>query len=1155
MKKNQVKLKADAYTFSFFIKLFRIMRISVLLFFLSFISVFASESYSQTTKLTLTMNNATVEQVLNKIEGQSEFYFLYNHQLVDVNRKVDIDISNKRIKDILNFLFAGTDVRYVVLGRQIILTPEKVLKEDIAKGLKSQQQGITITGTVTDENGKPLPGVNIFEKGTTRGTITDVNGKYKINVSNANAVLVFSFVGFNKKEIAVAGKETINVQLLPGISDLDEVIVTGYGTQKKKLNTGANLNVKGDVITKLSPNNSMEALQGISPGVSITRTNGQPGSPTKVYIRGMGTIGHASPLYIVDGVTVSNIDYLSPSDIASIDVLKDAASAAIYGARAANGVILVTTKKGKKGRIQVNFDSYVGWQNVYKDPGLLNAQQYAMIQSEGRINDGLPDWDYPSLVPDWDKIQSGEWNGTNWFDEIKNKNSLLQNYSLGFSGGSDQSVYSFGASYLNDEGILGKQSNSRYQRFNVLFNSEHKIWTKNNLDILKVGEHLTYTHRINPGIRTGNIYWSDIRRMLGTTPFLPVYDDNGDYHYAIPWNPGTANPIALMEYTTKYNFSKGNSLIGNAYFELQPVKNLVIRSSYGFNSWFDSGRHWIPSYDLSSNTFNQRDDVDQSMNQGFNYTFTNTVNYNFSVNNMHNFTFLAGTEMNKTTMSLSVSGHNEDGLFQDAEHAYLNNYPVLDPSYTRVNGAEWGGDAILSYFGRFSYNYNEKYLITFVLRADGSSNFTEGHRWGTFPSVAAGWVITKESFMQDLGWLNFMKLRASWGQNGNKDIGAFQYASTISYHNGYYNFGADKTIMYLGAYPARVPNPDVTWETSQQTDIGLDAYLLNSRLQFTFDWYKKDTKDWLVNPPVLATTGTASAYINGGSITNKGVELYLGWKDNVGASFKYGISATMAYNQNEVTEIANDEKIIHGPANVLTHGMSEIYRAQVGYPIGYFWGFKADGIIQNQEEADEYNGRITSDPRPDPVVPGDVRFVDQNGDNIIDDKDKIMLGSPQPKYNFGLQVNLEYKGIYLNLTGVGQAGMQIAKSYRFWNSNWDNYTTEVLKRWHGEGTSNTYPRVTAGANQNMLQMSDLFIENGNYFRISNLTIGYNLKKSDFWPLAETRLYFSAKNLVTFTKYSGMDPEVGFAPNPWASGIDIGLYPLARTFLIGLSVKF
>ena len=1129
-------------------KIEKVMRITLILTLVFSFQLMASNTNAQKEKISLNLKQATIEKVFDEIEKQTDYVFLFSKEMIDLNKITGISVQNKNIMEVLDILFSNSNINYRIIDNKIILTTNQ------APVSRQQNKSLTIKGKVVDETGEPIPGVNVYIKGTNEGTITNIDGIYEITVNDENAVLVYSFIGYKNQEINIVGRKEINITMLPEVSGLEEVIVTGYGTQKKKLTTGANLNIKGDVITKLTPSNSIEALQGISPGVSITRSNGQPGSPSKVYIRGIGTIGNASPLYIVDGVTVGNIDYLSPADIESIDVLKDAASAAIYGARAANGVILVTTKKGKKGNLKVSFDGYMGWQNIYKLPDLLNAQEYAEIQNEGRINEGLLPYDYASLVPDWDKIESGQWQGTNWFKEIMNENALIQNYSINMNGGSDRSVYSFGAAYLDDQGVLGKQAKSRYKRLNLRLNSEHIVWQKNDLKIIKFGENLTYTNTDKPGIRTGNLYWSDVRNMLTASPFLPVYNDEGDYHYAIDWNPREGNPIALMEYLGKDVWHNNNSIVGNAYLELQPVKDLVVRSSFGFNTWFGSYRHWTPQYDLSANTQNPRDKVDQSMSQGFNYTFTNTVSYNKRLNDTHNFTVLVGTEMYKVTQSLSVSGHNEDGIFQDAEHAYLSNYPIVDPAFTSVKGADWYGSSILSYFGRFSYNYKEKYMLTAVLRADGSSNFAEGNRWGTFPSVSAGWVITNESFMEGNEWLNFLKLRGSWGQNGNQAIGAFQYSSSITYNNASYFYGPDKTIEYLGGYPARVPNPDVTWETSEQTDIGLDAHFMNSKLQLTFDWYKKDTRDWLVNPPTLATNGTASTDINGGRVTNKGVELSLGWRD-MSSTFKYGVTVTMAYNHNEVTEIANDEKIIHGQANVLTHGISEIYRAEVGFPIAYFWGFKTDGIIQNQEEADEYNSRITSDPRATTPSPGDFRYVDQNGDGIIDDQDKIMLGDPNPNYNFGLQLFAEYKGFYLNMTGTGQAGMQVAKSYRSWNTQYGNYTTDVFQRWHGEGTSNTYPKVSSSANNNMLQMSDFFVEDADFFRISNITIGYNLDRFKFWPLAETKFYVTAKNLYTFTGYSGMDPEVGYGPDNWSSGIDLGLYPLSRSILIGLSVKF
>jgi len=1010
--------------------------------------------------------------------------------------------------------------------------------------------GQNITGTVSDQTG-PLPGVNIILKGTSTGTVTDFDGHFEI-AADSTTTLVFTFIGYKTKEIKVGNQTTINVTLEEDLHNLDEVVVVGYGTEKKKLNTGSNINVKGEELQKLSPSNPIEALQGVSPGVSITHSNGQPGAASKVYIRGVGTIGNASPLYIVDGVTVGNIDYLSPGDIASIDVLKDAASAAIYGARAANGVILVTTKKGKEGHMAVSFDSYAGWQNVYKLPGTLNAQEYAEMQNEGRLNDGLTPYDYSSLVPDWDKIANGSWNGTDWFNEIMNENALLQNHALNINGGSKKSVYSFGASFLDNQGVLGKQANSRYKRLTLRLNSEHVVWNHNDRDIIKFGENLTFTNSEKPGIRTGSLYWSDIRNTLTASPFLPVYDDKGEYHYAIPWAPREANPIALMEYLGKDNWQNNNRIVGNVYVEIQPIKNLTIRSSYGFNTWFGNSRQWIPAYDLSSTQSAPHDKVTQNISQGYNYTFTNTATYNYLLNDKHKFTILVGTEMYKVAQALNVGGSNQEGTFNDPDHAYLDNYPIIDPSLTKLNGADNFGNAILSYFSRLSYNYDETYMLTAVLRADGSSNFAAGKRWGTFPSISAGWVVSNESFMQNVSWMNFLKLRGSWGQNGNQAIGAFQYSSTMTNDHSSYFFGAGKTLV-LGSYPARMPNPDVTWETSEQTDIGFDAQFMKSKLALTFDWYKKDTKDWLVNPPALATNGTASTDINGGSITNTGVELSLSWRNKEGV-FKYSITGSVAYNHNEVTEIANDEKVIHGQTNVLTHGISEIYRAEVGYPIAYFWGFETNGIAQTQTEADTYNNSYT-DPRSNQIRPGDFMFKDQNGDGIIDDEDKVMLGDPNPDFNFGLQFFGEYKGIYMNLTCTGQAGMQVAKSYRSWNYSTGNYTSDVFDRWHGQGTSNTYPRLSSTANENMMQMSDFYIQDADFLRISALTIGYNLQNLKFWPLAETKLYITGKNLYTFTKYSGMDPEVGYGPDNWSSGIDLGLYPLSRTVLIGLSIKF
>lgn len=1021
-------------------------------------------------------------------------------------------------------------------------------------------QGRMVSGTVTDASNEPLPGVNVLIKGTTVGTITDINGKYSIGVSKTNDILVFSFIGYNEHSVVVDNNAVIDVILKEDILQLNEVVAIGYGVQKKKLSTGATLNVKGEDIQKLNTTRPIDALQGLSPGVSIQQSNGLPGSEARVYIRGIGTIGHAKPLYVIDGVSADNIDHIAPSEIESIDILKDAASAAIYGSRAANGVILVTTKRGSKNqKPMISYDFYNGWQSVYKDPGLLNAQQYRDIVVEANENSGGKPLDFVKTVPNWDKIESGEWKGTNWFDEMLTDNAQVQNHSLSIIGGSERSTYSMGFGYHDEVSILGPQGNNKYKRLSARLNSEHIVIQSDGRSILKVGENLSYTNTKNPTFRTGNIYWNDLHNALVANPFLPMYaEDETDkaypYHYAIAWNSADVNPIALLEYNGKYNTNSNNSILGNVYAELEPIKNLKLRSSYGITAGFGSSRQFTPPYELATRTVVAQDQVTQRMYQNFTWTWTNTASYSKSIGS-HNLTAVVGNEMMRNSVNLQLSGKNEKSLFGDFEHAYLYNVTAIDPTYTTLSGRDDYGESLMSYFGRLSYDINETYLFTAVLRADGSSNFDEGHRWGTFPSLSAGWVVSNESFMQNVPFINFLKVRASWGENGNKNIDKFQYLSSLSYDVAAYYFGPDKTIQSNGAYPARLPNPNVSWETSEQISAGFDLHIVDSRLQLVFDWYQKNTRDWLVLAPALATNGTAAPYINGGEVRNQGVELALNWNDKIG-DFRYGVNATVSNNKNEVVEIKNDEKIIHGPANVLSQGTGEMFRAQVGYPIGYFWGYETDGVMQNEAEVAAYvtpeNELYFKD-----QVPGDLRFVDQNKDGKINDDDKVMIGDPNPDFIFGLQFTADYKGFSFLINANGKAGHQIAKSYRsFADSPRQNYTKDVYNRWHGEGTSDRYPRLTFKTHRNMTNISDIYIEDADFLRIGNITLGYDFKQLlKRLPIEQLRLYVTARNILTLTNYSGMDPEVGYGPTPWASGIDLGLFPSSKTYMIGVNVKF
>jgi len=1050
-------------------------------------------------------------------------------------------------------------------------------------------QDVTISGKVIDDKRMPLPGAIIVLKGTTSTAATDFDGKFQIKAPK-DGTLTISFIGYKTVQEEINGRNEIQVELHPSQQDLTEVIVVGYGTQKKGLITGASSNFKGKELSALNTGTAMEALQGIAPGVSITKNNGAPGAGTRVIIRGLGTIGNSNPLYIVDGIAVGSIDYLNPSDIESIDILKDAASAAIYGSRAANGVVLVTTVKGRKGKpAKISYDSYFGIQNIYKNLDPLNSQEYMYIMDEGRVNDGLAPNNWDAMVHDnnwletnypgagkqlgddiWTQLQAG-WKGTNWINEMSKKNAPIVSHSLNISGGSEDVIYSMGVSYFDQDGIIGGNiTDAGFKRLTTRFNTQMVLKKNEQHSIITVGENFTYTNTENRSVATGNIYYNDLHNAIVQNPLQPAYwqtsiDRNiSEFGYTPTLdglNAGQTNPLAVMFYRNNYNYGKGNSITGNAFVEIEPILNLKFKSVYGIDSWFGHSRSMNPTYHLGLFYNDTVDGASQSEYFGANTTWTNTLSYDAKFGN-HKTTAVVGTELIRNQINNNVSGSRNNLLFPgDPKYAYLNNtQSPASINEINTNGADWaaGGGAIQSFFARAQYDYKEKYLLSATMRADGSSNFAPDNRWGYFPSVSAGWVITKEDFISNSsGILNFAKLRGSWGQNGNQSIDPFQYSAQIAYVSPGYFFGDTKPVSGTTAYPAKVTNPDIKWETSEQLDFGIDAKMFDSRLGITFDWYKKTTKDWLVVAPILGTFGAGAPYINGGDIENSGIELSVNWNDKAG-DFKYGITVSGAHNKNRVTKIANADGIIHGPSNVLSQGTSEISRVQVGQPIGFFYGFQTNGILQNQQEADAYvtpgGTPYFSDQRP-----GDVRFVDQNKDGLIDEADKVYLGNPNPDFELGIQLNFEYKGVYLNTTMAGKFGMQVMQSYRSFADNSDqNYTSDIFNRWHGEGTSNTMPRLSATSNRNTNYISDIFMHNADYLRINNLTLGYNFNEllSNVKFISNLKLYAAVNNLYTFTDYNGMDPEVRFGHDAsWASGVDLGLYPQARTVMFGLSADF
>ena len=1023
-------------------------------------------------------------------------------------------------------------------------------------------QNVNLQGTVVDDSGSPLPGVTIVVKGTMEGTISDIDGSFSFSDVSNDATLVFSFIGMRTQEVLVDGQSIINVTMEEEAIGIDEVVAIGYGVQKKKLTTGANINVGSDDLIQQSTSEALEAIQSQAPGVNIVQNSGMPGEGFKVNIRGLGTIGNSQPLYVIDGVAGGNINNLSPADIESIDVLKDAASAAIYGSRAANGVILVTTKQGRRGDIQVTYDGYYGIQQIENMEQPLDAKQFMEIYNEERTVSGRDAIDFSSIIPDlYQKIQSGQWNGTNWLEEAYNKNAPIQNHAINIGGGSAQSVFSMGFSYASQEGVLGKPVEPNYERYTVRLNSDHSIYKKNDLDIIKIGQTLNYSYSKKGGIAIGGMYYNDVRNLLVGNPLVPLYNSEGEYYAAddlaasglAGLSSRLYNPIAQMHLNRGMNESRNYNINSNAYLEIQPIRDLVFRSSYGYRYNGNSYRSYQPAYNLAGDVSLTPGRIVQSSGNGHSWTFENTLNYRFKSGD-HNLDVLVGQSLEKWGLGTNMNVTNANPTFIGFEHAYLDNTDGLTTGVTSISGGPLDRGQLASFFGRINYDYAEKYLLTLVMRADGSSNFAKGNRWGYFPSVSAGWVMTEEDFMQNNGFVDFLKLRVSWGQNGNSAIDPFQYLALVGFDkDNNYRFGNNRDVMQLGGYPSILPNPDVSWETSEQLNIGVDANFLNSRLQLVADYYKKTTKDWLVRQPLPAIFGAQAPYYNGGDIENKGVELSLRWNDRVG-EFSYGAHFNIAKNKNEVIRLGNASGFIQSDGSIISQGTDPVWRVETGFPVGYFYGYKTVGIFQNQEEIDNWTqGYLQENPQP-----GDVIFLDTNGDNNVTPDDKTMIGNPHPDVRIGFGINIEYKGFDFAVTAKGAFGQQILKSYRsFADNEFHNYTDRILTRWNGEGTSNLLPRLTAGNTTNRINISEIYIEDGDFVKIQNVTLGYDFKKlMPNVPLGQARLYVTARNLFTFTDYSGMDPEVGYGnEQPFVSGIDLGFYPSPRSYMIGVNLKF
>ena len=1058
-----------------------------------------------------------------------------------------------------------------------------------------QQATKKVTGTVSDAQG-PVIGVTVQEKGVTgNAVITDIDGNYSINV-RPGATLVFTYIGYTTQEIAVGNRDVVDVNMEEDNTSLDEVVVVGYGVQKKKLVTGATVQVKGEDIAKLNTTNALTAMQSSTPGVNITQSSSQPGKGFKVNIRGVGTIGNSSPLLIIDGVNAGTADDglngLNPNDIESIDVLKDAASAAIYGARAANGVILVTTKQGKAGKLQIQYDGFVGWSNAYKVPGLVDAQQYMQLINETNFNTYGTATNWGSLVPSeiLDMVNNG-WGGTDWFKEYENKNALQFSHAVSLTGGTDRSKFSMSLNYSSNEGIMGGDNASDYKRYGGRINSEHVVLKGKDLlgedhDLLTIGENVSYWYHSSHDLAEGNGYWNIMQAAYVASPLVLPYDANGNLTSYTNNHTGYSDMIfsnPLNHFMNGgYNSINRNRDFGvgaTIYWIVEPIKNLRYRGQFNTGYSASYSRSTQKPYSSSSTSASANYNLSMSEAESSSFTIENTLSYALPKLGNHSFDVLVGQSFERSNwssgLSLSFSGTPGSLVYQGWDYNVPSNYEAEAlQGHTGYDNPMQG--SIASFFGRINWNYDEKYMATFILRADGSSNFSRGNRWGYFPSVSAGWVITNEPFMEKArNWMDFLKLRASWGQNGNCNIGNFYYLSNIGFSpTGYkdygYKFSSDLTntisgAYNTGAYARNVPNPDVTWETSEQINIGIDARFLRSRLGVAFDWYRKTTKDWLVQAPMNEVLGYEEpAMINGGDIRNTGIELALSWNDQIGSDFRYHANLNLATNKNEVTRLATASPIgvESDYASTLFQNSSYVSLVEEGHPVGYFYGMSYSGIWQNQAQIEA--ARAAGQAVLAGAQPGDPIWDDFDNDGTINyDLDRHEIGNPHPDVTLGLSFGFDWKGLDFGITGFGAFGQQIMQCYRtaLLANQYNNYSVDAFDRWHGEGTSNTQPRLTVGAVADQW-VSTRYMQDADYFKIQNITLGYDFAK--VWknsPFQQLRLYVQAQNLYTFTGYTGVDPECSSDGGKSANnmnfirGIDVGLYPSARTWIVGASIKF
>ncbi len=1128
------------------------MKITVFLLFITLINIQA-KNYAQNTKITLDLENVTIEKVFNEIESLTEFKFLFNRKDIDVNRIVSVKVKKEKVRNILDLLFLTIPVSYEMLDKQIILKSDVRKKVIPLPIIKEKVQQKEITGTVTDNDGFPLPGAAILVKGTDNGTTTDFDGKYSITVSENATILVVSFMGFGTQEIEINNRNVINIKLLSETSSLDEVIVTGYTSERKSDLTGAVAIVNLDeVVTQpVADVNSM--LQGRVAGVNVM-SSGSPGDVTTLRIRGFSTIRNNDPLYVIDGVpTTTGLSLINPNDIESLQVLKDASSASIYGSRAANGVVIITTKKGKAGEPKFSFDMYLGSQNVSNLPDMLDAQEYGDVYWQAYENDGItPSHSIygngvspviPTFLDAENTIPSAN---TKWVEEIFNP-ALIQSYNISFSQGNEKSHSLFSLNYFDQEGIL-KYTN--FNRITARLNSDYKLFD----DKVTVGENLTVAFSNSVGTSTNSLLGNVVYDAFRMPSIAPVYDINGEFTGYPPSD--VQNPLGNL-YRNKDNERNNVKIFGNLFAEIQLIEDLKFKTNFGINYTTYKSENFNPTFE-EPNAHRAINDLSIENNIKFDWVWSNTLNYTKTFNDKHNLNVLVGLE------SISNVFEYTTASIQDLPTNELN-IRVLNAGDqgTQTNTGDKIEFTLFSYFGKINYNYDNKYLFSATLRRDGTSKLLD-NRWGTFPALSVGWRISEEDFFNKEGVLSNLKLRLGWGKTGNQDIPAYQTVSGFSSNPYYSNYAIDgsQTSTQTGYTLSRIANPDLKWETTTQSNIGLEFGFLNNSLNITADYFIKNTEDLLLFQTLAPDVGITNRgqWNNVGEMENKGFEFDINYQSDRTKDFKFNVGLNFAIIDNKLLSLGEGIDFIETDPAVL-HSVNfdqSTSRTAVGQPIASFYGHVVDGIFQTDAEA-------ASSIQPNAQA-GDFIFKDLNGDGIIDAEDRTFIGSPHADITYGINMSAVYKAFDFTLFFQGSQGNDIYDLSRYYNDffNLANYNKHgrILNAWTPQNTNTDLARVSLNDLNNNIRPSSYYVQDGSYFRLKTFQVGYSFPESIAKKIKASRfrVYFEAYNLFTITNYDGLDPEIGLQSYTSDDrnldiGVDRGIYPSSKTFTFGININF